>query len=133
MRQPPGFDDQSGRVCKLAKGLYGLKQSGRAWNIKLNKILLALGFTRVPADVCVYVRILDNSIEVIIIHVDDMALMADTTSRMSHLKGISKIINAGPTQAERIRAGRPSPNDGPLTGPGQTAVSLLKVGLRTVE
>lgn len=34
MKQPIGFDDNSGRVCKLQKSLYGLKQSSRCWNIK---------------------------------------------------------------------------------------------------
>ena len=28
MRQPPGYDDGSGRVCRLLKALYGLKQAG---------------------------------------------------------------------------------------------------------
>ena len=28
MKQPEGFEDGTGRVCKLIKTLYGLKQSG---------------------------------------------------------------------------------------------------------
>ncbi len=32
MRQPEGYDDGSGRVCRLHKTLYGLKQSGCKWN-----------------------------------------------------------------------------------------------------
>ena len=36
MRQPTGFDDSSGRVCRLLRTLYGLKQSGREWNNRLN-------------------------------------------------------------------------------------------------
>src|SRR5882762_1595278 len=28
MQQPEGFDDRSGRVCRLYRTLYGLKQSG---------------------------------------------------------------------------------------------------------
>jgi len=32
MRQPEGFDDGSGRVCKLKRRLYGLKQAPRCWN-----------------------------------------------------------------------------------------------------
>ncbi|KRX33512.1 hypothetical protein T05_1335 [Trichinella murrelli] len=31
MKQPPCFNDGSGRVCKLQRALYGLKQAPRAW------------------------------------------------------------------------------------------------------
>ncbi|KAF8773183.1 Retrovirus-related Pol polyprotein like [Argiope bruennichi] len=31
-------------VCRLHKSIYGLHQSGRQWNIELNKILIKLGF-----------------------------------------------------------------------------------------
>lgn len=44
---------------------------------------------------------------------------------------ISKIINAGPTQAEWIRAGRLLPNSGPSTGPGQPTVNSMELGRGT--
>src|SRR5699024_10630542 len=40
IKQAPGFDDKTGRICKLNKGLYGLHQSPRAWNEKFNEVLL---------------------------------------------------------------------------------------------
>jgi hypothetical protein len=49
MRQPPGnpAPDSSGKVCRLLKTLYGLKQSGRRWYQKLVHILVSkLGFTQ---------------------------------------------------------------------------------------
>ncbi|KAF8731517.1 hypothetical protein AX14_004766 [Amanita brunnescens Koide BX004] len=45
MAQPEGFDDGTGRVCRLIKTLYGLKQSGREWNEQLNKKLTEKGFS----------------------------------------------------------------------------------------
>jgi hypothetical protein len=36
MLQPEGFNDATGCVCLLIKTLYGLKQSGREWNIELD-------------------------------------------------------------------------------------------------
>ena len=37
MKQPKGFEDGTQHVCRLIKTLYGLKQSGREWNIELNR------------------------------------------------------------------------------------------------
>jgi hypothetical protein len=45
MKQPEGFEDGTGRVCRLVKTLYGLKQSGQEWNSELNAKLLTFGFT----------------------------------------------------------------------------------------
>ena len=41
MEQPLGFVAQGeiGRVCRLRKSLYGLKQSSRAWFGKFNEVL----------------------------------------------------------------------------------------------
>lgn len=39
--QPEGFDDGSGKVCKLHRAMYGLEQSGRQWNICLDTALLS--------------------------------------------------------------------------------------------
>lgn len=87
MRQPPGFDDNSGRVARLLKALYGLKQAGRAWNTKLNHILVfVLNFTRLHADFCVYVRRSGNALIIIVIHVDDMAICASNRTIMDALK-----------------------------------------------
>lgn len=46
MKQPEGFNDETGRVCKLNKAIYGLKQSGRLWNIKLDESLMKFGLKK---------------------------------------------------------------------------------------
>lgn len=39
MKQPEGYSDGTGRVCKLLKGLYGLKQGPRCWNQRFRSFL----------------------------------------------------------------------------------------------
>jgi hypothetical protein len=59
VQQPPGFVVQggSGRVLKLKKALYGLRQVPRVWNTRLDRELLKLGFVRNPLEHVVYRRV----------------------------------------------------------------------------
>ena len=81
MKQPPGFDDGSGRVCKLLKGLYGLKQSPRTWNEKLDTHLREAGLRRSDADHCVYVSS-GKDMLILALYVDDGLVACKTESRL---------------------------------------------------
>ncbi|WVZ74833.1 hypothetical protein U9M48_022959 [Paspalum notatum var. saurae] len=58
MEQPDGFvvSGQKGKVCKLLKSLYGLKQASKQWHEKFDKTLTSAGFIVNEADRCVYYR-----------------------------------------------------------------------------
>ena len=91
MRPPEGLDliGQSCRtdsVCLLSKSLYGLKQSGRRWNVKINQSLISIGFTPLHADRCVYVRRHADSIIIIALYVDDLLIASNKQSELSSLK-----------------------------------------------
>jgi hypothetical protein len=47
MDEPDGFiaKGQEGKVCKLLKSLYGLKEASKQWHKKFDKILTSAGFT----------------------------------------------------------------------------------------
>ena len=43
MKPPEGHQDYKRYFWKLKKAIYGLKQSGREWNLKLNRFILKIG------------------------------------------------------------------------------------------
>ena len=85
MKQPEGFVDPANpnKVCKLRKGLYGLKQSGRVWNEKIDKYLKSQGYTPSDADPCIYVKHNKGKMVVIALYVDDTVIASDC-NKMLH-------------------------------------------------
>jgi hypothetical protein len=46
---------QEGKICRLKKSLYGLKQSSRQWYLKFHQAILVIGYEMSLLDHCVYV------------------------------------------------------------------------------
>ena len=82
MKQPEGFDDGSGRVCRLKKAIYGLCQAARQFYVRLDDILHTIGFTRLSADWAIWTA--PNG-AFLACHVDDMAV-AGTQEQLSEIK-----------------------------------------------
>lgn len=72
MDQPECYNDGSGKVCKLLKSIYGLKQASRVWNIKLTNVLMTAGYKRSQLDPCIFFKLLDQRKIFIAIYVDDV-------------------------------------------------------------
>jgi hypothetical protein len=86
MRQPKGFDDGTDHICELLKSLYGLKQSGRAWNIEFNRAMRRCGFKCLRSDPCVYIQRKQDEFAIITVWVDDLLLFATSDSLMERIK-----------------------------------------------
>ncbi|CAG7718015.1 unnamed protein product, partial [Allacma fusca] len=93
MKQPKGYEVQrENYVCKLQRGLYGLKQSPRNWHKTLKLALTELGFMRCAYDNCLFIyQYGENTRIYIAIYVDD-GLMAGNDARLmdSILEDLSK-------------------------------------------
>jgi hypothetical protein len=86
MVQPDGFttDELPDYVCKLNKGLYGLKQVGCFFNVKLDKFWRKnLKFTKSAADPCVYILRAPDTLILLSLHVDDMLCAYNSLSVMN--------------------------------------------------
>lgn len=86
MELPPMnlHEKQSEEVCLLKKSLYGLHQSGREWNICLDKFLKSAKLTRSRADPCVY---FDKKRKLIVgVYVDDLLVMSSEVSTIQEFK-----------------------------------------------
>jgi transposase InsO family protein len=87
MEQPPLFNDGTGRVWKLKKSIYGLKQASRQWHKKLKEVLAKLGFKRASYDPALFVDESTNSI-FIFMWVDDLFIVAKQADTNRVINGI---------------------------------------------
>ncbi|KAE8181981.1 hypothetical protein CF335_g8770, partial [Tilletia laevis] len=86
MKQPPGYDDQTGRACRLRRTLYGLKQSGRYWYHTLRDRLLQADFTQLKSEPCLFFKQTEHGPVIILVYVDDVAIAAPTEEMVSDIK-----------------------------------------------
>jgi hypothetical protein len=88
MEQPQGFVHKGGEhlVCKLHKSLYGLKQSPRAWNQKLDAFLKSIEFMKSEADPSVYVAQVGDVKFFIVVYVDDLILVCNDQNKLLQIK-----------------------------------------------
>ncbi len=86
IQQPEGFEDGTNHICELLKSLYGLKQSGRAWNIEFNHVIWKHSFKYMCLDPCTYIRCKGEDFAIIAIWVDDLLLFATLDALMEKTK-----------------------------------------------
>ena len=76
MRLPIGCGAMSGKVVKLCRSLYGLKQASRQRHHRLLRCMRGLGFKQCQADACVLRLEEAGAVSiVVVVHVDDKFAM----------------------------------------------------------
>ena len=66
MRLPRGCGRLSGKVVRLNKSVYGLKQASRSWHAHLTTCLKTLGFQQCLADACVFRLVEEGRVAIIV-------------------------------------------------------------------
>jgi hypothetical protein len=74
MAPPPFLAGSAGKVCRLRKSIYGLKQAAHEWNKLLTERLRATGLIQSAYDPCVFFRPANGGVPlaIMVIHVDDL-------------------------------------------------------------
>nr|ADK92880.1 retrotransposon 4 protein [Hypericum perforatum] len=75
-----------GKVCKLNKAIYGLKQSPRAWYVKLSGELMNLGFKKCYSDSSLFVLNKPEGKVIILVYVDDILITGSNKGMIDDLK-----------------------------------------------
>ena len=85
---PPGFSNKQtiGKVCKLKKSLYGLKQSPRAWFDRFRRAVCDMGYSQCSGDHPVFYRHKGSYITILAVYVDDIVITGDDVEEIRGLK-----------------------------------------------
>ena len=85
---PPGFSNKQtiGKVCKLKKSLYGLKQSPRAWFDRFRHAVCDMGYSQCSGDHTVFYRHKGSYITILAVYVDDIVITGDDVEEIRGLK-----------------------------------------------
>ncbi|CAI5991678.1 unnamed protein product [Closterium sp. NIES-64] len=87
MSQPDYFNDGSGRVCKLLKSLYGLKQSPLLWYLALNNVLVGAGWKKSQVDEALYFKVGEGGVACwVLVYVDDLLAASSNAAMLRELK-----------------------------------------------
>jgi hypothetical protein len=77
---------QEHKVLKLSKALYGLHQTPRAWNLKLDEKLGMLGFIKCNADHAIYCRGRKGERLIVGVYVDDLIISGNSIKLIDKFK-----------------------------------------------
>ncbi|KAK9008771.1 hypothetical protein V6N11_080249 [Hibiscus sabdariffa] len=88
MTQPEGFvtPENVGKVCKLQRSIYGLKQASRSWNLRFNEAIQEFGFIRNEDEPCVYKKFSGSIVSFLILYVDDILIIGNDIPTLQSIK-----------------------------------------------
>ena len=88
MEAPPRFaaEFEGGKICKLKRTLYGLKQSPRAWFGRFTDVMKKYRHKQSNSDHTLFLKKRDGKITCLIIYVDVMIITGDDEEEMEKLK-----------------------------------------------
>jgi hypothetical protein len=88
MTQPEGFVDprHAGKIYKLQKSIYGLKQASQSWNLHFDEVVKGFGFIKNIEEPCVYKKVSGSAVVFLVLYVDDILLIGNDIPMMVAVK-----------------------------------------------
>ncbi|KAK9031968.1 hypothetical protein V6N11_056253 [Hibiscus sabdariffa] len=88
MTQPEGFvtPENAGKICKLQRSIYGLKQASRSWNFRFNEAIQEFEFIRNEDEPCVYKKFSGSIVSFLILYVDDILIIGNDIPTLQSIK-----------------------------------------------
>src|SRR4051812_174646 len=88
MIQPKGFvaPEDDGKLCKLKRSIYGLKQTSQSWNLRFDEVVKSFGFIQNGEEACVYKKVSGSAIYFPILYVDNILLIGNDKEFLNTIK-----------------------------------------------
>jgi hypothetical protein len=88
MTQPEHFVDPKnvGKICKLQKSIYGLKQASQSWNMCFDEVVKEFGFINNIEEYCVYKKVSGSAIVFLVLYVDDILMIRNDIPMLEVVK-----------------------------------------------
>jgi hypothetical protein len=92
VHQPSGhaIPGKEGKVLRLRKALYGLRQAPRALNVKLDSTLKGMGFGQSPHEAAIYRRGNGGNTLLVGVYVDDLVITGTKDAEVVAFKEVMK-------------------------------------------
>jgi hypothetical protein len=88
MTQPKGFVNPKyvGKICKLQKSIYGLKQASQRWNLRFDEVVKGFGFVKNVEEPYVYKKVSGSTFVFLVLYVDDILLIRNDIPMLEAIK-----------------------------------------------
>ena len=88
MTQQEGFvnPENVGKLCKLQRSIYGLKQASQSWNLRFDEAIKVFGFIKNEDEPCVYKKVSGNMIVFLVLYIDDILLIGNDIPALQNVK-----------------------------------------------